>query len=127
MSYSRIKYSGDAPGADSNDYVLFSTGVAMPGSAMHQGAGVKKLVLNLKNSHLGTLKTSRGVRDTVGVVTWTQISTEAIAAGTSTTSTARDYLMEPFADFKLEWTNGGSAQTTWVVDMALTDERGAAV
>jgi hypothetical protein len=125
MSYSRIPYTATAPGADSNDYVLFSTGTAFPGSAMHQGAGVKKLVLNLKNSHLGTLKTSRGVRSSLNALTWSQISTEAIAAGTSTTSTAREYLLEPFADFKLEWTNGGSAQSTWVVDLALTDERGA--
>jgi hypothetical protein len=36
-----------------------------------------------------------------------------------------DLVVEPFADWKLEWVNGGSDQTTWVLDMAMIDERGA--
>lgn len=128
MAYSKVKYSGAAPGADSDTYVLFSSTVAFPGGQQFQGAGVKKLVLNIKNSHLGTLNTYRGsARTTLNETTWTQISTEALAAGTSTTSSLRDYLMEPFSDFKLEWVNGGSAQTTWVIDLALTDERSASL
>lgn len=122
-SYSRIKYSGTAPGADSNTYVLFSTVASFTMANAAQMGGVHKLVLTLKNSQAGTLNTWRS---TDRGVTWVQITTEAITAGTATTSTPREYLLEQFADFKLEWVNSAVAQATWVVDMALTDARGAA-
>jgi hypothetical protein len=121
--YSRVKYSGTAPIADASNYMLFSSTVAFPGSGMAQGAGVHKLVLNLVNSHSGTLLWQRsGDRGT----TWTTVDTEAIAAPSAGTSNTYEGLIEPFLDFRLVWTNGGSAQTTWVVDMALIDDRGAA-
>lgn len=121
--YSRVKYSGSAPGADSNDYILFSTTVAFPGAGMAQGAGVHKLVLNLVNSQAGTLKAYRSAdRGTA----WTQVDSDAVTVPSAGTSNTAEYLLEPFLDFKLVWTNGGSAQTTWVVDMALTDDRAGA-
>ena len=124
MSYSRVPSVLAAPGADSNTYVLFSTTTAFPGGAMHQGAGVKKLFVTIKNSQAGTLNTFRGsARTSLNATTWTQMTTEAIAAGTSTTSTSREYLLEQFSDFKLEWVNGGVAQGTWTLDMALSDEQ----
>lgn len=121
--YSRVKYSGSTPGADSSDYILFSTTTAFPGAGMAQAAGVHKLVLNLVNSHLGTLK---AYRSSNRGTTWTQVDSDAVAAAGAGLSNTAEYLLEPFLDFKLVWTNGGSAQTTWVVDMALTDDRGAA-
>ena len=126
MSYSRVPSTLAAPGTDSNTYVLFSTYVASPGGSMHQGAGIKKLMVTIKNSQAGTLNTYRGgARSTLNVPTFTQLTAEAIAAGTSTTSTSREYLIEPFGDWKLEWVNGGVAQATWTLDMALSDEQGS--
>jgi hypothetical protein len=41
--------------------------------------------------------------------------------------TTFDGLVEGFQDFKLDWVNGGVAQTGWTITIALTDERAAAV
>lgn len=115
----QIKYTGATPGADANVYSLFNTVTAFPDAARAVAlAGVVRFVLNLKNNQAGTLKwyksADRGVN-------WNQLGQESIAAGGATNSLNRDYEVSPEQDWKIEWTNGGSAQTTWFVDMALSD------
>lgn len=116
----RITASGGTPGADSNTYVLFSTVVAFPGANYLPENGMKRLQSDIKNSAAGTLNwyksSDRGL-------TWQQIGTAAIADPGATSTNNYDWLVEEYADFKLEWVNGGSAQTTWKVDLALSDER----
>lgn len=125
-----VVVSPTAPGADANTYVLFAT-VAVTGTGysfpnpgwgkyylgMH---GLKRLVLDLKHNAALTLNpyksSDRGV-------TWHQLDTEAVAVPAATESTTRTYLVEEYADFKLEAVNGGSAQTTWNVSVALSPER----
>jgi hypothetical protein len=121
----KVTYTGATPGADANTYVLFSTAVAFPGANYLAETGFKRLQLGLSNSQAGTLnwyKSQTRLTSTSLTPVWTQIGTLAVAAG-ATAENDVDFLVEEYADFKLEWVNGGVAQATWLVDMALTDER----
>jgi hypothetical protein len=133
MMFARVKYQGDTPGADTDVYVLFATtDVAGTGSGFINPAGanffahhgIKRVMLDMDHAAAVTLKwyksSDRGV-------TWSQLGDSgSIAAPAAGESTQRDFLVEPYADWKLEATNGGSAQTVWSVDIALTDERSVA-
>lgn len=118
--HSRVTYNAGTPGADTNTYNMYNSVIAGGGPVM--GArGVKKVALDLKNSHVGTLKAYKS--DDHGV-NWNQIYQESIAAAAATSSWLREWLVESYADWKLDWVNGGSAQTTWEVDVSLLNERG---
>jgi hypothetical protein len=115
-----IKYSGTAPIGDSATYALFSTVTTFPGARMPQGAGLKRLVVDLKHSQNGTFKlyksSDRGTN-------WYQVDEAAATATGATASDVYDALIEEYDDFKLDWTNGGVAQATWNVSIALSSER----
>lgn len=117
------RYTGSTPGADANTYNLFSSVVALPGARMAQGSGMKRLIIWLKNSQAGTAKfytsADRGVN-------WTQIDEQSVSAAAATSSNFIDFNIEPLPDFKVDWVNGGVAQATWVVNIAMTDERSIA-
>lgn len=117
-AYARTKYTGSAPGADSNTYELFSTTTAFPGAAGLQAAGVKRVRIDVAHNQAFTLNayksSDRGAN-------WNQVSTESISVVANST-TQREFNVEPYADFKLEAVNGGSAQTTWSVDIALSTD-----
>ncbi len=126
----RIVVSPTAPGADTNVYVLFATvavtgtGYSFPDPGWGKGAlgghGLKRLVVDIKHNAAGTLNwyksNDRGTN-------WHQLDAEAVAAPAATESTTRTFLIEEYDDFKLEWVNGSSAQTTWAVNVALSPER----
>lgn len=123
-----IRYTGATPGADANTYPFFDTVTAFPAPryvAMNQ---MKRLQVGLSNSQAGTYnwyKSSSRVTNpslTTSQVTWTQIGTVAVAAG-ATAENTNDFLIEEYDDFKLEFVNGGVAQATWVVNLALSGER----
>jgi hypothetical protein len=120
FAYSRVKYTGSTPGADSSDYTLFSTTTAFPGAGGLQGSGVKSVETSIKNSQAGTLKAyasqDRGTN-------WYQVREDSVAAAASTAANTFSHDVEEYLDFKLVWTNGGSAQATWYVDISLVDER----
>lgn len=118
-----ITYNGSTPGADSNEYVLFSTTAAAPFKRFLALSGSRRFVLDLKNSHAGTLDAYYSAD---GGTNWIKYSTEAIAAPAAGVTYTRDYLVEHYDDWKLVWTNGGSAQTTWVIQMALSPQRASA-
>jgi cellulose biosynthesis protein BcsQ len=118
----KMKYIGDAPGADTSTYPLFDSTVAFPGANYFQMHGYKRLVIDLTHNASGTLNWYKS--DDRGD-TWTQLGTESLAAPTY--SDQIDIWVEPYSDMKVEWVNGGSAQTSWIVDLALTDERSVAV
>lgn len=119
MLLSRITYTGDTPGADTNTYVLYDSSTNGV-QALAALAGIKELTVDIKHDSAGTLNSykskDRGV-------TWEQIDSRAIAAPAATDTTYEDFPQEPYLDFKLEWVNGGAAQSPWDVDMALHDER----
>jgi len=130
-TYAKVNYNSTTPGADGNTYVLFatappsagSTNFAFVGKRVHQGAGLHRFIIDLGHANAGTMNFYRSQNRGV---TWDQVFTSgSIAAPAATSSTIRDFAIEPYDDFKLEWVNGGSSQAArWVVDMALTDYRG---
>src|SRR4051812_48501773 len=111
MTIAQVKYIGATPGVDSNVYVLFSSVLSELGGRAMAASCSHKVNLDLLAQNIGTLKwyksQDRGV-------TWNQIGSESITP-VANTSVQRDYIIEALADFKLEWTNGGSAQNPWVV------------
>jgi hypothetical protein len=146
MGLVRVKYTGSAPGANSNYYVLFNSVTAFPGAGYFQQFDNKRLLVNLKwdtgetitlrwyipaadptASPNGRPQAFAGGSTTAPNSTWNQIGEEAtITAPAATSSEFRDFLVEPFTDFLLVAVNDGNAKTTWIVDMVLTDERSIA-
>ena len=119
MSQVNIKYSGATPGADSAVYVLFnSTLLGMGGGAIqNMPGGNKRYLLRLSNSQSGTL---RCYASNNGGTSWTQVVPDtAWTASAAGDQNNLDFLIAGYKDFKAEWTNGGSAQATWVVHQAL--------
>jgi hypothetical protein len=111
----QFKYSGGTPGADSSTYSVFNTVTAFPGARALQLAGIARITLAMTHSHDLTIKAyqsqNRGT-------TWDQIFEEAVTAPAATANTVRDFLTESYHDFKIEFVNGGSAQTTFYVDVS---------
>jgi len=95
------------PGADSNNYTLFDSTSFSPGS--WRQAAFKRMILDLPCDQNGTLVEEKSNDDGA---TWIAVSSEAITAAAAT-STYREYAVEPYDDWRLYWTNGGSAQTLW--------------
>lgn len=116
----RVRYTGPAPGADSNSYVLFST-VAAGWSQGASQAGGRRVLVDLRNSQDGTLKLYKS--EDRGV-TWVQVEGSLLRAITTATH-LRDWLVEPYPDWKLEWANGGAAQATWSLSIAISSNRHA--
>lgn len=69
---------------------------------------------DIKNDQAGTI---RGWKSSNRGATWTQFYTEAIAIPASGMSSNVVVLIEGFADFKFDWLNGATPQTTFEVDL----------
>jgi len=128
----RVTYNGSTPGADANTYSIFNSVTAFPGASMATDLGYHRLFVTIDNPQSGTLKFYRcndglGGSTTARGTNWVQVGGDFAATTSATDVTTFDGLFEGFADFKLEWVNGGSAQTGWTVTIALTGERAAAV
>lgn len=122
MTFSRIKYTGSTPGADTDTYNLYdSTENGVEG--LFALAGLKKFVVDIKHDTAGTLK---WYKSNDKGVSWEQIGEEAIGIPAATATTYKEYTVEPYLHWKIDWVNGGSAQSPWDVDMALHGERAAA-
>jgi hypothetical protein len=116
-----VGVSGGTPGADSNDYTLFDSTVCfgVPGkkSTTLKVHDITRIVFSVKNSQAGTLTASFS-KDSG--TTWTAYDVRAVAAAAANTiSGPYDYLVDPYPDWKLVWTNGGSAQATWIATITL--------
>jgi len=119
-----ITYQGATPGADANTYVMFSTAVAFPSANYMAMNRMKRLQVGLSNSQPGTYnwyKSNTRLTNPSATPVWTLIGTRAVVAAPP--ENTDDFLIEEYADFKLEWVNGGAAQATWVVNLALSGER----
>ena len=120
MTTTRVKYTGTALPTDSDVHVLFDTTVAFAsGANLFQLSGTKRFLLDIKNSHAGTLKMYKS--DDRGT-NWNQIDQVSVAAAAATDSNVYDLLVALYRDWKIEWTNGGTTQTTFEIDQMLTDE-----
>lgn len=129
----RLKYTGSALPGNAEVVSLFDTVNMFPSMASAlPGFHMKRLQLDILHDQAGTLKwyktQSRGLTSVTGAgssatTVWLQIGTLAVAAPAANTTDTFDFLVEEYADFKLEWTNGATPQTVFSVDVALSDER----
>jgi hypothetical protein len=117
----RVKYSGATPGADTNVYKLFDSSALVPNSGFSwQSLNKARITLRLFCNGNGNLRlyvsSDRGV-------TWAQYgATIAVTGSTVATGNFWDWYLADFPDVKLEWENGGVAQTTWIPLMALVED-----
>lgn len=109
----------NTPGADSNVYIMFDStvtfGVGVDGDPRNQtliAHSISRVIFSVENSHAGTLRAYRSINKGTN---WDQVTGDlaVAAAGATDISGPYDYLVDPYADFRLSWVNGGSAQTTW--------------
>lgn len=121
MPYSHVKYTGATPGTDSNTYTLFTT--LGKGGNYFGNNDIHKVVIDLKSDQIGSFKAYKSQNGDAASPSWNQIYDESVAAPVSTSSTLREFVVDPYADWKLEWVNGGTAQGTWLVDIGLITDR----
>jgi hypothetical protein len=119
----RVKYTGSALPGNAEVVSIFDTtaGGGQMGAAFCATAQLHRLYVTIINSQAGTLKSwsseDRGKN-------WTQIDSLAVSAASAGTENPSDWLVEPYLDWKLEWTNGATPQTVFRVASALQGERG---
>lgn len=122
----RVRYTGSALPGNAEVVSIFDTtaGGGQMGAAFMATAGLNRLYVTFINNQAGTLKSysseDRGA-------TWTQISSTAVAASAASSENPYDYLIESYADWKLEWTNGATPQTVFRVAAALQGQRNPGV
>lgn len=119
-----IQYQGGTPGADANTYKFFDSTVAFPAPWYCAMNRLKRLQVGLSNSQAGTYnwyKSNTRLTNPSATPVWTLIGTRAVVAAPP--ENTDDFLIEEYADFKLEWVNGGVAQAIWVPNLALSGER----
>lgn len=122
MDSAVFTYSGSTPGADTNTYGIFSSVSAFPGKRMLPGHGYRRFVVGIRHSSAGTVNLYKSAdRGTNWVLA------DTFSAASTTEEDLYDALIEHFDDFKVEWVNTGSAQTTWVVSLAASPERAPSV
>lgn len=122
----RFPYTGTALPLSGTTVVLFDTVAQLPAGNFIPMNGMKRLQVDLLNSHAGTLNLfkARGHRGTTSTLTtWVEINTQAVAAATANTSQNFDFLVEEMEEVKLEWVESGTNATQFDVDIALSDER----
>lgn len=111
----RVAVSGGTPAGDSNDYILFDSTVCFSGGLSSHD--VSRVIFGVNNSQAGTRK---AYFSQDSGTTWNLYdSTAVVAASAGAMSGPFDYLVDPYRDFKLVWTNGGVAQATWIPSLVL--------
>ncbi|MDB5716299.1 MAG: hypothetical protein JWO15_3696 [Sphingomonadales bacterium] len=126
--YLTVAYAdGRTPGADSLVYELFNSttdrslhSLYADGSAVY--SDFRRYILSIKNSQAGTFK---GYTSPDRGQTWVQYYEVVVPLAATTTFNNIVVPVEPHPDVKYTWTNGGAAQTTWVVFQALDGEEGS--
>lgn len=121
----KVKVTSSTPGADSNTYNLFNSTLCFAAPSSKAGVPtafrsycISRLEFRLTNDQSGTLKFYTSVN---GGTTWAQTGGDiAVLASSSTDINGPyDFLCDPYDDVKLDWVNGGSAQTTWAPGITL--------
>jgi hypothetical protein len=121
-----LKYMGAALPGNGAVVSIFDSTIAFPSAQYIAMNRLKRLVTDIKNDQAGTLtwyKSQTRVSSPSATPVWVAIGTLAVAIAAANTTNFNEFLIEEYADFKLEWTNGATPQTQFVVDVALTGER----
>lgn len=109
-------FTGSAPGANTNTTTLYDSTAA---SKRQQSSYTFEFYhLRLKNSAGGTIK---AYYSTDNGATWTQFAELVCLPSTSTTNTIFRARIGMYKAVKVDWVNGGSAQSTWSVQQECTD------
>ena len=117
-----VKYVGSALPGNAETVVLFSTVAAFPGALYLASHALDRFRLSLMNDQAGTLKVF--FSDNRGV-TWTQyVPDDAVAASPANNDNEREYVgLAAYRDWKVEWLNGVTPQTSFKPNMYLTTDR----
>lgn len=138
----RFKWSGTVPGADTEQYSIWSsTATQVADDATHNdnvannanrdgacGANLfqlthtDKAVFSVKNSQAFTLN-EYYLPDRNTGTTWIQISSVSCPIPASGFTTEREFLVETYPDWRLEVVNQGVAQATWSPTLSFVDQR----
>lgn len=106
-----ITYDDSTAPTDSNTIVLFDSTVAWPAKRQHQYAGIRRFNWHIRRSHNGTVRLRKS--DDRGA-NWSTVSDTGDAEGS--------FEVHRYDDFQVQWVNGGTTQTTWDVDINLTEK-----
>jgi hypothetical protein len=116
MSTTQVGISQTAP-TDSDTTTLFSSMTTWPlgnGMALNH---ISRAAFAFSNSHAATLKAYRSIDKGT---TWKQVGGDIVLAATTTDLNRRDFLTDDiYPDFKLDWVNGGTTQTTFIATLTL--------
>lgn len=112
-------YTGTELPAATTTVTLFSTVAAFTMARACAMGNIERLSIDLLADHDGTFKFYKS--DDRGA-TWNIINSIAFT-GSSTASVVKDFLVEEYKDFKVDFTVGASNETIFKVDMALTSKR----
>lgn len=94
---------------------LFSSVTAFPGKRFcAQAPGMERFVVDLVRSHPGTLSVDRS---SDRGVTWQNVLTTADGRVM--------FSVADYDDFRVQWINGGTTQTSWKVAMSFIHDRAA--
>lgn len=111
----RVAVTGGTPAADSNTYLLFDSTVTFSGGL--RAHDISRITFSLNNVASGTRKAAWSAD---GGTTWNEYDSTAVTAAVAPAMSGPfDYLVDTYKDWRLRWTNGGSAQTTWIPEIVL--------
>lgn len=113
----KYKYTGSALPGNAETVTLFSTVAAFPGKNYCAMLGKNRLEVSIKNDQSGTLE---GYKSVDRGVNWVQVFPDtAVAAPAAGAVNFYDFLIGEYDDFKLDWVNGATPQTTFGIDIML--------
>lgn len=120
----RIKYTGTALPEDSDTETIYSTlsnvahGQAKSGDVLRQ-VGARRCVVDVFCSHKGTLQASLSNDDGTN---WRKYKEHVMPPTTAGQVWHFEFEVSGLRDFRLQWVNGGTTQTTFDINVYLTDE-----
>jgi hypothetical protein len=113
----RIKDTSAAPIGDTATTNLFST-ANLAGYSQLPGHGMTTFTVDIASTAGGSLKPYKRISGG----SWIQMGEFIVGTPDGATTYKRDFDITGYDDWKLDWVNGGTAQSIWAVDMSLSDK-----